>query len=62
VRQNGQGVQALIDCPLFYALFKNISLIYEDVTFTGEWLQNLGLCPALKAFEQGGIFIMSQLL
>jgi hypothetical protein len=28
--------------------------MYEDITITGEWLQNLGLCSALRAFEQGG--------
>jgi hypothetical protein len=33
-----------------------------DVTITGEGLQNLGLCSALRAFEQGGIFIVSHLL
>ena len=32
------------------------------VTITGEGLQNLGLCSALKAFEQGGIFIVPHLL
>jgi hypothetical protein len=36
--------------------------LYEDVIFAGEGLQNLGLCSALKAFEQGGIFIMPHLL
>ena len=30
--------------------------LYGDVTITGEGLQNLGLCSALRAFEQGGIF------
>jgi hypothetical protein len=30
--------------------------LHEDVTITGEGLQNLGLCSALRAFEQGGIF------
>ena len=29
---------------------------------TGEGLQNLGLCSALMAFEQGGIFIVPHLL
>jgi hypothetical protein len=29
--------------------------LYGDVTITGEGLQNLGLCSALRAFEQGGI-------
>jgi hypothetical protein len=35
---------------------------YGDVTITGEELQNLGLCSALKAFEQGGIFFVTHLL
>jgi hypothetical protein len=35
---------------------------YEDVTIAGEGLQNLGLCSALRAFEQGGIFIVPHLL
>jgi hypothetical protein len=28
--------------------------LYGDVTIAGEGLQNLDLCSALKAFEQGG--------
>jgi hypothetical protein len=32
------------------------------VTITGEGLQNLVLCSALRAFEQGGIFIVPHLL
>jgi hypothetical protein len=36
--------------------------LYGDVTITGEGLQNLGLYSALRAFEQGGIFIMPHLL
>jgi hypothetical protein len=36
--------------------------LYGDITITGEGLQNLGLCSALKAFEQGGIFIVPHLL
>jgi hypothetical protein len=36
--------------------------LYGDVTNTGEGLQNLGLCSALRAFEQGGIFIVPHLL
>jgi hypothetical protein len=31
------------------------------LSIAGEGLQNLGLCSALKAFEQGGIFIMPHL-
>jgi hypothetical protein len=35
---------------------------HGDVTITGEGLQNLGQCSALRAFEQGGIFIAPHLL
>jgi hypothetical protein len=36
--------------------------LYGDATITGEGLQSLGLCLALRAFEQGGIFIVPHLL
>jgi hypothetical protein len=36
--------------------------LYGDATIAGEELQNLGLCSALRAFEQGGIFIVPHLL
>jgi hypothetical protein len=36
-------------------LYEQIS--HGDVTIAGEGLQNLGLCSAFRAFEQGGIFI-----
>jgi hypothetical protein len=36
--------------------------LYGDVTIAGEVLQNLGLSSALRAFEQGGIFIVPHLL
>jgi hypothetical protein len=36
--------------------------LYGDVTIDGEGLQNLGLCSALRAFEQGGIFVVPYLL
>jgi hypothetical protein len=36
--------------------------LYGDVTIAAEELQNLGLCSALRAFEQGGIFIVPHLL
>jgi hypothetical protein len=53
----------LIDYLGFYVPLKNFSLnVYGDVTIAGEGLQNLGLCSALRAFEQGGIFIMPHLL
>jgi hypothetical protein len=51
----------LIDYLGFYVPLKNFSL-YGDVTIAGEGLQNLGLCSALRAFEQGGIFILPHLL
>jgi hypothetical protein len=35
---------------------------YGDITIAGEGLQNLGLCSALRAFEQRGIFIVQHLL
>jgi hypothetical protein len=47
----------LIDYLQFYVPLKNFSL-----TIVGEGLQNLGLCSALRAFEQGGIFIVPHLL
>jgi hypothetical protein len=37
-------------------------LLYEDVTIAGEGQQKFGLCSALSAFEQGGIFIVPHLL
>jgi hypothetical protein len=36
--------------------------LYGDVTIAGEGLLNWGLCSALRAFEQGGIFIVPHLL
>jgi hypothetical protein len=36
--------------------------LYGDITIAGEGLQTLGLCSVLMAFEQGGIFIVPQLL
>jgi hypothetical protein len=36
--------------------------IYGDITIAGEGLQNFGLCSALEAFEQGGIFIVPHLM
>ena len=35
---------------------------YGDITIAGEGLQNLGLCSALRAFEQGGFLIVPYLL
>jgi hypothetical protein len=36
--------------------------LYGDVTIAGEELKTFGLCSALKAFEQGGIFILPHLV
>jgi hypothetical protein len=47
----------LIDYLLLYIPIKHFFL-YGDVTIADEGLQNLGLCSELKAFEQGGIFIV----
>jgi hypothetical protein len=35
--------------------------LYGEITITGEGVQNLGLCSALRAFEQGGVFIVPHL-
>jgi hypothetical protein len=35
--------------------------LYGDVTIAGEGLQNLGLCSALRVFQQGGILIVPHL-
>jgi hypothetical protein len=51
----------LINCLQFYVPLK-IFHLYGDVTIAGDGLQNLGLCLALRAFEQGGIFIVPHLL
>jgi hypothetical protein len=54
-------VGRLIDYLLFYDALKNFSLIWRR-HHAGEGLQNLGLCSALRAFEQGGIVIVPHLL
>jgi hypothetical protein len=54
----------LIDWLIIYSFMScsRIFNLYGDITIAGEGLQNLGLSLALRAFEQGGIFIMSHLL
>jgi hypothetical protein len=47
---------------LFYVLLESLTHMEGDVTYAGEGLSNLGLCSALRAFEQGGIFIVPHLL
>jgi hypothetical protein len=48
----------------FYSFTSRSSIfrVYGDVTIVGEGLKKLGLCSALRAFEQGGIFIVPHLL
>jgi hypothetical protein len=45
-----------------FTLRPGIVHLYGDVTIAGEGLQNLGLCSAFMVFQQGGIFIVPQLL
>jgi hypothetical protein len=52
----------LFVCLLFYVPLKIFFHLYGDVTIVGEGLQKFGLYSALWAFEQGGIFIVQQLL
>jgi hypothetical protein len=40
----------------------NVFVLHQDVTIAGEGLQTLGLCSALRTFEQGGNFIVPHLL
>jgi hypothetical protein len=54
-------VNWLIVYFLFYVPLK-IFHLNADVTISVEGLQNLGLCSALRAFEQAEIFIVSHLL
>jgi hypothetical protein len=51
----------LIDYISFYVPLEDLHS-HGDVTITGEGLKNLGLCSALRVFEQGGIFIVPYLL
>jgi hypothetical protein len=54
----------LIDWLIIYGFTSRSRIfhLYGDVTIAGEGLQNLGLCSAFRAFEQGGIFIVPHLL
>jgi hypothetical protein len=53
-------VDWLIDWLIIYSFTSRSRIfhLYGDVTNAGEGLQNLGLYSALRAFEQGGIFIV----
>jgi hypothetical protein len=54
----------LIDWLIIYGFTSRLRIfhLYVDVTIASEGLQNLGLCSALRAFEQGGIFHVPHLL
>jgi hypothetical protein len=52
---------AILQLDRLIVPLKNISLIWRRWwTIAGEGLQNLGLSSALRAFEQGGIFIVAR--
>jgi hypothetical protein len=53
-----------VDWLIIYSLrpAQEFFTLYGHVTIVGEGLQNLGLCSALRAFEQGGIFIVPLML
>jgi hypothetical protein len=53
---NPQLAWSNIWCRGFYVPLKNFSLIWRRHYYRWK-AQNLGLCSALRAFEQGGIFI-----
>jgi hypothetical protein len=60
-----QTIQYIFDYMIDYFSSTSLSRIfhlYGYVTITREGLQNFGLCSALRAFEQGGIFIEPHLL
>jgi hypothetical protein len=54
----------IIDRLIIYCFTSHLRIfhLYGDVIIIGKGLQNLGLCSALRAFEQGGIFIVPHLL
>jgi hypothetical protein len=47
---------SMIDWLIFYCFTSRSRIfhLYGDVTIAGEGMQNLGLCSALRAFEQEG--------
>jgi hypothetical protein len=48
-------IYCCMSCSRFFHLI-------GDVTITDDRLRNLGLCSAIRAFDQGGIFIVPHLL
>jgi hypothetical protein len=61
-----EGPSSMVDWLIIYDFTSRSRIhvfhLYGDVTNAGEGLQHLGLCSALRAFEQGGIFIVPHLL
>jgi hypothetical protein len=56
-------VKALVITNIYgFTSRSRIFHLYGDVNIAGEGLQNLGICLAPRAFEQGGIFIVPHLL
>jgi hypothetical protein len=57
-------LHCMIDWLIIYGFTSRSRIfhLYGDVTNAGEGLQNFGLCSVLRAFEQGGIFIVPHLL
>jgi hypothetical protein len=56
------GKPQLIVCLFVYSRLSNFSAIRRLSPLPVTGLKNLGLCSALRAFEQGGIFIVPHLL
>jgi hypothetical protein len=63
-KKNCEIYNANFDWLIIYGFpsHSRIFHLYGDVTIAGDGLQNLGLCLVLRAFEQGGIFIVPHLL
>jgi hypothetical protein len=55
---------ALTQNWIFKNFFTQVYLwrLHPDFTIADEGLQTLGICSVPRAFEQGGIFIVSHLL
>ena len=51
-RDHDKTIRQLIDWLIIYGFIARIIHLYGDVTITDEGLQNLGLCSALRVFEQ----------
>jgi hypothetical protein len=55
----GQWVGGWVGC---FTSRSRIFHLYGNLSITDEGLQNSGLCSALRAFKQGGIFMVQNLL